>query len=255
MMKKVVSIIILLFLVCLSYTVNATEPPTEENPTVNLTFETVTSENSVTVTISAGDFEGVEADSVMSASMTLNYDEANIESVEGNSYNNWRISITEETKTVLLETDNANPNTEIAEITFNFRQDITEITTGTLSISDFNISDGILLDEVYPEYSVPYTIQPSEEDNNDTTNDPTNNTTNETVNEVDEGDNIIVNAPENVETNNTIAVITNNTIDNTIVPDSKLPQTGINIAIMILIAVIVIMAVIKLIKYKDIEIK
>ena len=251
MMKKVVSIIILLFLVCLSYTVNATEPPTEENPTVNLTFETVTSENSVTVKITAGDFEGVEADSVMSASMTLNYDEANIESVEGNSYNNWRISITEETKTVLLETDNANPNTEIAEITFNFRQDITEITTGTLSISDFNISDGILLDEVYPEYSVPYTIQPSEEDNND----PTNNTTNETVNEVDEGDNIIVNAPENVETNNTIAVLTNNTIDNTIVPDSKLPQTGINIAIMILIAVIVIMAVIKLIKYKDIEIK
>lgn len=255
MMKKVVSIIILLFLVCLSYTVNATEPPTEENPTVNLTFETVTSENSVTVTISAGDFEGVEADSVMSASMTLNYDEANIESVEGNSYNNWRISITEETKTVLLETDNANPNTKIAEITFNFRQDITEITTGTLSISDFNISDGILLDEIYPEYSVPYTIQPSEEDNNDPTNNTTNNTTNETVNEVDEGDNIIVNAPENTETNNTIAVITNNTVDNTIVPDSKLPQTGINIAIMILIAVIVIMAVIKLIKYKDIEIK
>lgn len=253
-MKKVVSIIILLFLVCLSCTVNATEPPTEENPTVNLTFETVTSENSVTVKITAGNFEGVEADSVMSASMTLNYDEANIESVEGNSYNNWRISITEETKTVLLETDNANPNTEIAEITFNFRQDITEATTGTLFISDFNVSDGILLDEIYPEYSVPYTIQPSEEDNNEPTNDTTNNTTNETVNEVDEGNNIIVNAPENTETNNTIAVIANN-VDNTIVPDSKLPQTGINIAIMILIAVIVIMAVIRLIKYKDIEIK
>lgn len=255
MMKKVVSIIILLFLVCLSCTVNATEAPTEENPTVNLTFETVTSENSVTVKISAGDFEGVEADSVMSASMTLNYDEANIESVEGNSYNNWRISITEETKKVLLETDNANPNTEIAEITFNFRKDITEVTTGTLSISDFNISDGILLDEVYPEYSVPYTIQPSEEDNNEPTDEPTNNTTNEVGNEVDEGDNIIVNAPENIETTNIPAVLNNNTVDNTIVPDSKLPQTGINIAIMILVAVIVILAVIKLIKYKDIEIK
>lgn len=40
-MKKLVSIILLLCLVCLSCTVYASEPPATENASVNIKFETV----------------------------------------------------------------------------------------------------------------------------------------------------------------------------------------------------------------------
>ena len=48
-MKKVVSIILLLCLVCLSYTVYASEVPEQTEASVNVKFETVTEENKVTI--------------------------------------------------------------------------------------------------------------------------------------------------------------------------------------------------------------
>ena len=158
-MKKLVSIILLLCLVCLSCTVYASEPPATENASVNIKFETVKDENKITIKISTGKFDGVKEGSVMSASMSLVYDDANISKVSGKTTDNWKITISDETKMVLLENDKANSNTQFVELTFELR-DVKEEKTGTVSIKDFNISDGNLLDEKYPTYSVNYTIKP-----------------------------------------------------------------------------------------------
>ena len=48
-MKKLVSIILLLCLVCLSCTVYASEPPATEDASVNIKFETVKDENKITI--------------------------------------------------------------------------------------------------------------------------------------------------------------------------------------------------------------
>lgn len=254
-MKKIVSIILLLCLVCLSYTVYATEPTTQAS--ANIKFETVTEENIVTIKISTGEFEGLEAESVMSASMTLVYDEAHISKVSGKTTDNWKITISDETKRVLLENDKANPNTQFAEITFELR-DIKEGATGVVSIRDFNISDGNLLDETYATYSANYTIKPQDndddnnnEENNNVQNEITNEVANETTNETNK-ENIVINTTgSNKENGSTV----NNSKDNTISPDSKLPQTGVNVFFIVLIIAIVAFAVVKLVKYKDIEIK
>ena len=249
-MKKLVSIILLLCLVCLSCTVYASEPPATENASVNITIK-----------ISTGKFDGVKEGSVMSASMSLVYDDANISKVSGKTTDNWKITISDETKMVLLENDKANSNTQFVELTFELR-DVKEEKTGTVSIKDFNISDGNLLDEKYPTYSVNYTIKPegtdennnnNEENNiqNQITNETLNGVTNETTNNTNT-ENIVINTPEsNKETGSTV----NNSKDNTIAPDSKLPQTGVNIFFIVIIAVVVAFAVVKLVKYKNIEIK
>ena len=260
-MKKLVSIILLLCLVCLSCTVYASEPPATENASVNIKFETVKDENKITIKISTGKFDGVKEGSVMSASMSLVYDDANISKVSGKTTDNWKITISDETKMVLLENDKANSNTQFVELTFELR-DVKEEKTGTVSIKDFNISDGNLLDEKYPTYSVNYTIKPegTDEDNNNNeenniknqiTNETLNGVTNETTNNTNT-ENIVINTPEsNKETGSTV----NNSKDNTIAPDSKLPQTGVNIFFIVIIAVVVAFAVVKLVKYKNIEIK
>ena len=261
-MKKVVSIILLLCLICLSYTaVYASETPTETS--ANIKFETITEDNKITIKISTGEFEGIEAGCVMSASMDLVYDDANISKVSGRTTDNWKISISDETKRVLLENDNANPNTQFVELIFELR-DVTEKTTGTISIENFNISDGNLLDEAYPTYSANYTITPPEENNgeennnevqNEITNEVANETTNDVANEVTNEtntENIVINTDgSNKETGSTV----NNAKDNTVSPDSKLPQTGVNIFLIVLIVAIVAFAVVKIVKYKDIEIK
>lgn len=260
-MKKLVSIILLLCLVCLSCTVYASEPPATEDASVNIKFETVKDENKITIKISTGKFDGVKEGSVMSASMSLVYDDANISKVSGKTTDNWKITISDETKMVLLENDKANSNTQFVELTFELR-DVKEEKTGTVSIKDFNISDGNLLDEKYPTYSVNYTIKPEgtdENNNNNEENNIQNQITNETLNEVTNEttnntntENIVINTQEsNKETGSTV----NNSKDNTIAPDSKLPQTGVNIFFIVIIAVVVAFAVVKLVKYKNIEIK
>ena len=127
-----------------------------------------------------------------------------------------------------------------------------------------NISDGINLDEVYDTYSANYTIKPDtaeddENNNNEEENNVQNEITNETLNEVTNEtanntnkENIVLNTSNsNREAGSTV----NNSKDNTVSPDSKLPQTGVNIFLIVLIVAIVAFAVVKIVKYKDIEIK
>ena len=241
-MKKIVSILIFIILVSLTFNIKATEnlQLEEDNVvTANVKFESVSTENTVTIKIYVGDFAEISQEVVMSASMSLNYDENNIKKIEAKGLNNWKSTLSKETKRMLLETDSAMPNTQIAELTFYLNENLerTIVTEeGTISILDFNISDGDVLDENYPEYTVNYTLTSTKEDNEAESNEEGNDPTNETKNE----------SKENI-------VITDT--DKTMSPDEKLPQTGINIAIIVIVIIITVLGIIGFIRYKQIEIK
>ena len=146
MMKKSITVLfIAILIICsiFSIRVYATDQqPTETTSTVNLTFTPVEQDDGLIIKISTGAFEQLEEDIPMSASMTLVYDNADIIKVEGTTDDNWKINISEDTKRVLLESDTAKSNTEIAQIKFCFNQNLEQETSGNISIQEITISDG-----------------------------------------------------------------------------------------------------------------
>lgn len=248
-MKKIVSIILLLILISLPFTVLATDDPNTETPTeettANLSFVITSADTEkMVVQINLGEFEGVPSPAVMSASFTLGYNAEHIQRIEGQSSEGWDITIAEESNRVMLESDTANPNTTIAEIIFYFNE-ISEVTTGSINISEINISDGDQYDEYPQDTSLAYTIEP-------VTEEPDPN-----VNEIIPDQNIVIDTGTDEDeqgTNETTGTPITNP-DNTMAPDKELPQTGISTAIVVLITIVLVLAVIGIIRYKQIEIK
>ena len=248
-MKKIVSIILLLILISLPFTVLATDDPTTETPTeeatANLSFVITSADTEkMVVQVSLGEFEGVPAPAVMSASFTLGYNAEQVQRIEGQTTEGWDITIAEESNRVMLESDTANPNTTIAEIIFYFNE-ISEVTTGSINISEINISDGDQYDEYPQDTSLAYTIEP-------VTEEPDPN-----VNEIIPDQNIVIDTGTDEDeqgTNETTGTPITNP-DNTMAPDKELPQTGISTAIVVLITIVIVLAVIGIIRYKQIEIK
>lgn len=257
-MKKVVSIILFVILVIVSLNVNAVS---ENGSTVNMSFTKTVEEDKVVIKISLGEFVSVEENSVMASTMTLDFDNNVISKVSGTSSNNWDITIQESTKRVLLETDSARPNTEIAEITFNINPNASE-GTSSVGLKEINIaasSSG--LDENYSDQTVSFSV------NEET---PTNPGGDE--NEVTGGNNAVNNATENNaignnvignnSTGNRINQTTNNSSnrtnsivgnrDNTIAT-GRLPDTGIRNILIIAIVVTAICIVIFKIKSRKIK--
>lgn len=252
-MKKVVSIILFVILVIVSLNVKAVS---ENGSTVNMSFTKTVEEDKVVIKISLGEFVSVEENSVMASTMTLDFDNNVISKVSGTSSNNWDITIQESTKRVLLETDSARPNTEIAQITFNINPNASE-GTSSVGLKEINIaasSSG--LDENYNDQTVSFSV------NEET---PTNPGGDE--NEVIGGNNAVNNATGNNAvgnnaTGNGINYVTNNSSnrtnsiagnkDNT-TASSRLPDTGIRNILIIAIVVIAICIVIFKIKSRKIK--
>ena len=248
-MKKIVSIILLLILISLPFTVLATDDPNTETPTeeatANLSFVITSADTErMVVQVNLGEFEGVPSPAVMSASFTLGYNAEQVQRIEGQTTEGWDITIAEESNRVMLESDVANPNTTIAEITFYFNE-ISETTTGSINISEINISDGEQYDEYPQVVTLAYTIEP-------VTEEPDPN-----VNEIIPDQNIVIDTGTDEDeqgTNETTGTPITNP-DNTMAPDKELPQTGISTAIVVLITIVLVLAVIGIIRYKQIEIK
>ena len=252
-MKKVVSIILFIILVIVSLNVKAVS---ENGSTVNMSFTKTVEEDKVIITIKLGEFVSVEENSVMAASITLDFDNNVISEVSGTSSNNWDITIQKNTKRVLLETDSAKPNTEIAKITFNINPNASK-GTSSVGLKEINIaasSSG--LDETYSDQTVSFSV------NGET---PTNPGGNE--NEVTGGNNAVNNTTgNNAVGNNTVGnrinQITNNSLnktnsiagnkDNT-TASSRLPDTGIRNILIIAIVVTAICIVIFKIKSRKIK--
>lgn len=252
-MKKVVSIILFVILVIVSFNVKAVS---ENGSTVNMSFTKTVEEDKVVITIKLGEFVSVGENSVMAASMTLDFDKNVISDISGTSSNNWDITIQESTKRVLLETDSARPNTEIAEITFNINPNASE-GTSSVGLKEINIaasSSG--LDETYNDQTISFSV-----------NEETPTTPDDGKNEVANGNNTGNNATgNNAVGNNTPANSTNKVTNNSssktnsiaankdnTTATSKLPDTGIRNILIISIVVIAICIVIFKIKSRKIK--
>lgn len=248
-MKKVISIFTLIIMLALTINfniVNATDAEPETEPTVNLTYNVEQKDNQVIFTISLGDFEGIEENIVMSAVADLDFYDNQIETIEGKAYDDWKVTVSAETKTVLFETDSAKPNSKLGEIIFNLNtSNITETTQGVVAINELNISDGLVLDEIYPRNEFTYVLQPQIQEPTEDDNTNTNETTNDTT----------ITEPEQNGSGTTTNGSSNSSQDTTISPDAQLPQTGLGIVLIVAIITIAILAILGFIRYKTIKIK
>ena len=256
-MKKIVSIILFIILLIVSFNVKAVS---ESDSTVNMSFTKSVNENNVEITMKLGEFEGVTENSIMTATMTMDYDKEIISKISGESSNNWKITIEETTNRILLETDTAKPNTEVAKITFFINPEV-ENTTSAIAIKEINIASSTSeLDEYYNDQTINFTINektpstPSGDENKipeNTTNNTVNNTTNTPVDSINNATN-----KTNTTTNNSTENKTNTTIpankDNT-TATNKLPDTGIKNVLIIAIVIVAICIVIFKIKSRKIK--
>lgn len=256
-MKKILSIFTIILILALTINfniVNATDAEPETEPTVNLTYNVEQKDNQVIFTISLGNFEGIEENCVMTAVADLDFYDNQIRTIEGKAYDDWKVTVSAETKTVLFETDSAKPNSKIGEIIFNLdTSNITETTQGVVAINELNISDGIVLDEIYSRNEFTYVLQP-QIPNDD--NDNTNTTTDDDVTDDEPGINdITISNPDQSGSGTSSDGTPNSNNDSTQSPDERLPQTGISVALIVGIITITVLAVLGFVRYKTIKIK
>ena len=254
-MKKVVSIILFIILILICLNVKA-----DSEISVNASFTKTVNKDNIVITLNLGKFETVAEDSVMTATMTLDYDEKVISKIRGEGNNNWKVTIQEDTKRVLLETDNAKSNTEIAKIIFEINPEA-ETQTSSVGLKEINIAASASgLDEYYNDQIISFTANeeitptPGEDGNNVAGG-------NNIINNNTVGNNVVENtSTEENETNkvtiNSINTTSNKTnsskVDNT-TSTNKLPDTGIRNILIIAIVIVAICIVIFKIKSRKIK--
>ena len=254
-MKKVVSIILFIILILVCLNVKA-----DSETSVNASFIKTVNKDNIVITIRLGEFVSVEENSVMAAEMTLDFDNNVISKVKGTSSNGWDITIKEDTKKVLLETDYAKSNTEIAKIIFEINPEA-ETQTSSVGLKEINIAASASgLDEYYNDQTISFTANeettptPGEDDNNVAgenniinNNTASNNAVENTSTEENETNKVTINSI------NTTSNKTNSSkVDNT-TSTNKLPDTGIRNILIIAIVIVAICIVIFKIKSRKIK--
>lgn len=233
-MKKIVSIIlIILSIICINLNVLAVV----EDSSIKVGFSmTNMSKNEMKVKMSLGEFTNLPENSVMTATMTLEYDTSLVESVEVIGKDNWKATIEPTTTRVILETDKSKANTDIAEFIFTTSKDATieKLNKSKILIKDINISDGENLDQFEEDKDFKFTLK--EENNNSNNN---NQNTNASTN------------TNNISTNTEKNTITGNK-QNMLAP-TKLPAAGIKNLIILSIVIIAIATIIFKIKSRKIK--
>ena len=242
-MKKIVSIVLLILsIICININVLAATGETS----VKVKFSvTNMSKNEMKVKMSLAEFTNVPEDSVMTATMTLDYDASLIESVQVVGKDNWKATLEPTTKRVILETDKSKANTDIAEFIFtnNKNATIEELNKSKILIKDINISDGENLDQFDKDKEFKFSLK--EENNNSNSNNQNTNTSTNTNQNTTNGNNILTNTESKKNT------ITGNK-QNTLAP-TKLPAAGIRNLIILSIVIIAIVTIIFKIKSRKIK--
>lgn len=248
-MKKIVSIILLILsIICININVLAATG----DSSVKVKFAvTNMSKNEMKVKMSLAEFTNVPEASVMTATMTLEYDTSLIEKVEVVGKDNWKATLEPTTKRVILETDKSKANTDIAEFIFTTNKNATieKLNKSKILIKEINISDGENLDQFDADKEFEFSLK--EENNNSNSNNQNTNTNTNT--------NTSTNTNQNITNGNNISTNTNskkNTItgnkQNTLAP-TKLPAAGIRNLIILSIVIIAIVTIIFKIKSRKIK--
>lgn len=236
-MKKIVSIVLFILIICTMLNVNASAPASDVGVYANVKEQ---SSNKMVIEYGLLNFVEVEEGQAMVITMTLDYDTSVISSVQAQGIGNWSASFEEGTKRLVLETNSGKANTGVVQLTFNINQSATiNSSNNKITLSDINISEGENLDKYDENHTFEISLN-NDEENGGNTAKPGNNTN--TANN---------NGSQNGSTNSRTNSISGN-VDKT-VAKNQLPKAGFkNIAV---IAIVVIAVAVVIFKIKSRKIK
>ena len=236
-MKKIVSIVLFILIICTMLNVNASAPASDVGVYANVKEQ---SSNKMVIEYGLLNFVEVEDGQAMVITMTLDYDTSVISSVQAQGIGNWSASFEEGTKRLVLETNSGKANTGVVQLTFNINQSATiNSSNNKITLKDINISEGENLDKYDENHTFEISLN-NDEENGGNTAKPGNNTN--TANN---------NGSQNGSTNSRTNSISGN-VDKT-VAKNQLPKAGFkNIAV---IAIVVIAVAVVIFKIKSCKIK
>ena len=243
MMKNKIIMTILIVAMILTIGTISSFAEGEANIELNLNGQTTINEDAKTVelTLSLGDFTGVEDGATLGYQATLEYDENRFQSVEVEGLNGWTANYESSTKVLLGDVDKANPNTDITKITLTLKDDVQPGTEGKVQINNILLTDG---DNDF-SFNKEVTVKMEEEVTTPVEDDNTNNSGNN-------GNATNNNSSINANISNNAGMQSGNT-DNTTVQATRLPNTGIENIILVAIAVTIVAIIVFKIKSRDIK--
>ena len=252
MKKMIISLIIILFII-MSCNINIVKGALVESFPADFNVSNRVENNddgTISIIISVGDiidedFEYlIENGEITSgngdAEVLLTYMENHFSNIEVVGLNGWTAEFYEEEKAIRLYTEEpVMPNTDMVEIIFTPIKEAENKIEGVINANAWitAVYNGIIDGE---EGAIALTDQ-------------TTTSANYTINAIVEEPNLEPEA-NTIKPENTIEE-TQNKVDNTVVPDKELPQTGIDIATTIAIFALIAVSIIGLIKYRKTNIK
>lgn len=269
-MKKITSLFLIIFIIfVMIFTVNAAENETENKVAVAVSIDGPTSieigTKSITLILKLGTFTGIEENKTMGYETVLNYNKDLVKSATVEGLNGWTSTYSKDTQKLIGETDSAKANTQIAKITYQLNDNLTDKTDLEIVFSKFNITDDNLLDQTF-DLSKSITIknvQVSEEQKKDTSETQKQESSEEKeTSEAQKQETSQVQNDENLqEQEKTPQIskveakknITDN--DNTKTKLSVLPKAGIKTVLIPLIIIIAIIGVTFIARSKSIQLK
>ena len=243
MMKNKIIMTILIIAMILTIGTISSFAEEEANIELNLNGQTTINEDTKTVelTLSLGDFTGVEDGATLGYQATLEYDKNMFQSVEVEGLNGWTANYESSTKVLLGDVDRANPNTDITKITLTLKDDVQPGTEGKVQINNILLTDG----NNDFTFNKEVTVKMEEEVTTPVEDDNTNNSGNN-------GNATNNNSSINANISNNAGMQSGNT-DNTTVQATRLPNTGIENIILVAIAVTIVAIIVFKIKSRDIK--
>ena len=243
MMKNKIIMTILIIAMILTIGTISSFAEGEANIELNLNGQTTVNKDTKTVelTLSLGDFTGVEAGATLGYQATLEFDENMFQSVEVEGFNGWTANYESSTKVLLGDVDRANPNTDITKITLTLKDDVQPGTEGKVQINNILLTDG----NNDFTFNKEVTVKMEEEVTTPVEDDNTNNSGNN-------GNATNNNSSINANISNNAGMQSENT-DNTTVQATRLPNTGIENIILVAIAVTIVAIIVFKIKSRDIK--
>lgn len=243
MMKNKIIMIILIIAMILTIGTISSFAEGEANIELKLNGQTTINEDTKTVelTLSLGDFTGVEDGATLGYQATLEYDKNMFQSVEVEGLNGWTANYESSTKVLLGDVDKANPNTDITKITLTLKDDVQPGTEGKVQINNILLTDG----NNDFTFNKEVTVKMEEEVTTPVEDDNTNNSGNN-------GNATNNNSSINANISNNAGMQSENT-DNTTVQATRLPNTGIENIRLVAIAVTIVAIIVFKIKSRDIK--
>lgn len=231
-MKKIVSIVLFILIICTMISVNAVAPASDVGVYANAEKQS----SKMVIEYGLLNFVEVEEGQAMVITMTLDYDTSVISSVQAQGLNNWSASFEEGTKRLVLETNSGKANTGVVQLTFNINKSATiNSSNNKITLKDINISEGENLDKYDDNHTFEIALN-NDGENTGNTSKPGNNSNTSNNNQ---------NGLKNNAVTNKNSIAGGNT-DKT-VAKNQLPKAGMkNIAVIAIIAISIAVVIFKI---------